>query len=76
MSSHLPAHCCCHIFTPACPVDCLQVALCPTTFHAPHAPGSSPACFGDEKEKLACVTKALVWLVGMRTRPWRPGEVG
>jgi hypothetical protein len=34
MSGHLPAQCCCHVFTPACPVDCLRVVLGRATFHA------------------------------------------
>jgi hypothetical protein len=31
---HLPAHCCCHVFTPWCPLDCLEVVLSTATFHA------------------------------------------
>jgi hypothetical protein len=34
MSGHLRADCCCHVFSPACPVDCLRVVLGTATFHA------------------------------------------
>jgi hypothetical protein len=34
MSGHLPADCCCHVFSRACPVDCLRVVLGTATFHA------------------------------------------
>lgn len=50
VSDHLPAHCCCHIFTPACPVDCLKVVLGTATFNAlaraERAPFDPPATVG------------------------------
>jgi hypothetical protein len=33
-ADHLPAECCCHVFTPACPVDCLSAVLSTAAFHA------------------------------------------
>jgi serine/threonine-protein kinase RsbW len=32
--AHPAAHCCCHVFTPTCPVDCLAAVLSTATFHA------------------------------------------
>jgi hypothetical protein len=34
MSDHLPATCCCHTFTPGCPIDCLQTVLSQAAFNA------------------------------------------
>lgn len=34
MSGHLPADCCCYVFTRTCPIDCLRVVLGTATFHA------------------------------------------
>ncbi len=33
MSDHVPARCCRHVFTPACPIDCLQAVLSMATFN-------------------------------------------
>jgi len=33
MSDHLPATCCCHTFTPGCPIDCLQTVLSRAAFN-------------------------------------------
>ena len=33
MSDHIPARCCRHVFTPACPIDCLQAVLTMATFN-------------------------------------------
>jgi hypothetical protein len=53
---HLPAHCCCHVFTSACPIDCLQVVLGTATFHAlaraERAPFGPPATVGQVLEHL------------------------
>lgn len=50
MSDHLPAHCCCHVFTPACPIDCLRVVLGTAAFHAlaraDRAPFARPTTVG------------------------------
>jgi choline dehydrogenase len=47
---HLPARCCCHTFTAACPVDCLEMVLSTVTFHtlarAERAPFDPPATDG------------------------------
>lgn len=50
MSGHLSADCCRHVFTPACPIDCLRVVLGTATFHAlaraERAPFARPATAG------------------------------
>lgn len=50
MSDHPPAHCCRHVFTPACPIDCLRMVLSTATFHAlaraEQAPFDPPATAG------------------------------
>ena len=33
MKDHAPAHCCHHVFSPACPIDCLQTVLSKATFN-------------------------------------------
>lgn len=33
MNDHLPAYCCRHVFTAACPIDCLRVVLSTAAFH-------------------------------------------
>jgi serine/threonine-protein kinase RsbW len=52
--AHPAAHCCCHVFTPACPVDCLAVVLSTATFHvlarADGAPFDPPATVGQVLE--------------------------
>jgi hypothetical protein len=75
MTDHLPAHCCCHVFTRGCPVDCLQVVLSTATFHAlaraERAPFARPATVGQVLD---------LWLTG-RLRlaaglgPRRLGEI-
>ena len=48
--AHPAAHCCCHVFTPACPVDCLAAVLSTATFNAlaraDGAPFDRPATVG------------------------------
>jgi len=50
MTDHLPAQCCGHVFTRACPIDCLRVVLGTATFHAlaraERAPFPRPATVG------------------------------
>lgn len=52
--AHPAAHCCCHVFAPACPVDCLAVVLSTATFHAlaraDGAPFDPPATVGQVLE--------------------------
>jgi hypothetical protein len=40
--AHPVARCCCHVFTPACPVDCLAAVLSTATFHALARGGGAP----------------------------------
>jgi hypothetical protein len=40
--AHPMARCCCHVFTPACPVDCLAAVLSTATFHALARAGGAP----------------------------------
>ncbi len=42
MSDHLPARCCRHVFTPACPIDCLQAVLSMATFNTPTRTEGAP----------------------------------
>jgi hypothetical protein len=53
---HLPAHCCCHVFTPSCPLDCLEAVLGAATFHAlaraERAPFPPPVTVGQVAELL------------------------
>ena len=50
MNDHLPAHCCCHVLTRDCPVDCLRTVLSTAAFHflarAEQAPFPSPVTIG------------------------------
>ncbi len=39
---HPVARCCCHVFTPACPVDCLAAVMSTATFHALARAGGAP----------------------------------
>ena len=39
---HLPAHCCRHVFTADCPIDCLAAVLSTATFHALARAESAP----------------------------------
>jgi Histidine kinase-like ATPase domain len=52
--AHPAAHCCCHLFTPTCPVDCLAAVLSTATFHAlaraDGAPFEPPATVGQVLE--------------------------
>jgi hypothetical protein len=32
MTEHVPATCCCHAFTPDCPIDCLMAVISRATF--------------------------------------------
>lgn len=62
MSDHPPADCCCHVFTAACPIDCLRVVLGTAAFHAlaraDGAPFARPATAGE--------------VLGL----WRAGQLG
>jgi hypothetical protein len=72
---HLPASCCCHVFTPACPVDCLAAVLSTVTFHtlarAERAPFDSPATVGQVLELLRAGRLGLAFGLG----PRRLGEI-
>jgi hypothetical protein len=72
---HLPANCCCHVFTTACPVDCLQVVLSTVTFHtlarAERAPFDPPATVGQVLELLRAGRLGLALGLG----PRRLGEI-
>ncbi len=50
MSDHLPVDCCCHVFTRACPIDCLRGILGTAAFHAlaraERAPFARPSTVG------------------------------
>jgi hypothetical protein len=50
MNDHVPARCCRHVFTPACPIDCVQAVLSMATFNtlarAEGAPFDSPPTVG------------------------------
>lgn len=74
-SGHLPAHCCRHVFTPACPVDCLRVVLSTAAFHvlarAERAPFDPPATVGQAAELLRAGQLGLAVGVG----PRRLGEI-
>jgi hypothetical protein len=75
MSDHLPAHCCCHVFTPACPVDCLGVILGTATFHAlaraERAPFARPATVGQVLDLWRAGRLGLAAGIG----PRRLGEI-
>lgn len=74
-SGHLPAGCCRHVFSPACPVDCLEVVLSTATFHtlarAERAPFDPPATVGQVLELLR--TRRLSQVFGLGPR--RLGEI-
>jgi hypothetical protein len=63
--AHPLARCCCHVFTPACPVDCLAAVLSTATFHALarawSAPFDPPATVG---QVLALRQAGLLGQVG------------
>lgn len=67
---HLPARCCCHVFTPACPIDCLSAVLSRATFHvlarAERAPFDPPATVGQVLD--LCRTDRLGLAVGLGPR--------
>jgi hypothetical protein len=72
---HLPAHCCCHVFTATCPVDCLHVVLATATFHAlaraERAPFDPPTTVGQVLELLRAGRLGLAFGLG----PRRLGEI-
>ena len=74
-SGHLPPHCCRHMFTAACPIDCLRVILSTATFHAlaraERAPFDPPATIGQVAELLRADQLGLAAGVG----PRRLGEI-
>jgi hypothetical protein len=75
MSGHLPADCCRHVFTRACPIDCLRVVLGTATFHAlaraEGAPFRPPATAGQVLELLHAGRLGLAAGLG----PRRLGEI-
>lgn len=70
IGDHVPAHCCRHVFTPACPIDCLQVVLGTATFHAlaraERAPFNPPATVGHVLELLRAGQLGLAAGLGPR----------
>src|SRR5436309_8073 len=72
---HLPARCCCHVLTAACPVDCLEVVLSTATFHtlvrAYNAPFDPPATVGQVLELLRARRLGQAFGIG----PRRLGEI-
>ena len=75
MSGHLPAGCCRHVFTGACPVDCLRMVLGTATFHAlaraEGAPFGPPATAGQVLELWRAGRLGLAAGLG----PRRLGEI-
>ena len=75
MSDHVLAHCCPHVFTPACPIDCLKAVLSMATFNtlaqAERAPFGPPATVGRVIELLR--QKRLSQTAGLGPR--RLGEI-
>jgi hypothetical protein len=75
MSDHVPAHCCPHVFTPACPIDCLKAVLSMATFNtlarAERDPFGPPATIGQVIELLR--QKRLGHAAGLGPR--RLGEI-
>jgi len=75
MNDHVPAHCCRHVFTPACPIDCLQAVLSMATFNtlarAERAPFGPPATVGQVIELVR--QKRLGQAAGLGPR--RMGEI-
>jgi hypothetical protein len=73
--AHLPAKCCRHVFSPACPVDCLAAVLSTVTFHtlarAERAPFDPPATVGQVLELLRAERLGLAFGLG----PRRLGEI-
>lgn len=74
-SGHPSARCCRHVFSPACPVDCLEVVLSTATFHtlarAERAPFDPPATVGQVLELLRAGRLGQVFGLG----PRRLGEI-
>jgi hypothetical protein len=72
---HLPADCCCHVFTRACPVDCLEAVLGSAAFHAlvraEPAPVPSPATVGQVIDLLQAGQLGQLAGIG----PRRLGEI-
>jgi hypothetical protein len=75
LGEHLPTCCCRHVFTPACPVDCLAAVLSTVTFHtlarAERAPFDPPATVGQVLELLRADRLGLAFGLG----PRRLGEI-
>lgn len=73
--AHPPARCCRHVFTPACPIDCLAVVLSTATFHAlaraHSAPFDPPTTVGQVLELRRASRLRLVGGLGRR----RLGEI-
>jgi hypothetical protein len=74
-ADHLPARCCRHVFTAACPIDCLAAVLSTVTFHtlarAERAPFDPPATVGQVLELLRVGRLGLAFGLG----PRRLGEI-
>jgi hypothetical protein len=62
MSGHLPADCCCHVFTRTCPIDCLRVVLGTATFNA--------------LARAECASFSPPAMVGQVLDLWRAGQLG
>jgi hypothetical protein len=75
VNDHLPAQCCCHVFTRACPIDCLRVVLGTAAFHtlarAERAPFARPATVGQVLDLLCAGRLSLAAGLG----PRRLGEI-
>jgi len=75
VGTHLPARCCRHVFSAACPVDCLEVVLSTATFHtlarAERAPFDPPTTVGPVLELLRAGRLGLAFGLG----PRRLGEI-
>jgi hypothetical protein len=75
VSDHPSPNCCRHVFSSACPVDCLRAVLGTAAFHAltraEHAPFSPPATVGQVVELLRAGRLGLAFGLG----PRRLGEI-
>ena len=78
MSDHLPATCCCHTFTPGCPIDCLQTVLSQAAFNTLArgyiAPPGCSATVGDVMN--LCRQGQLTNIQGLGPRRTREIEAG
>jgi hypothetical protein len=75
MSGHLPADCCCHVFTRACPVDCLRVVLGTATFHALARADRAPFARPDTAGQVLDLWRAGQLGLAAGLGPRRLGEI-